>query len=198
MLSVRRKWRWRTPLFLVFLLATGGCSFTEGTLTALATHNVNVPAQPLARGVEGRDCIYFLLGIPVSGSLIPNLQEAEDRAIAQSPEGNAMQDLALYMDQTWYVVVTQTCYRVRGDVVRIAQQAPSAVQSGPGGTPMKKAVLFLAIAMLSSGCTTRIGAFTFASTKNLGVAYAPLQTSVEGEDCVNMILFIPIGTLIQI
>jgi hypothetical protein len=59
---------------------------------------------------------------------------------------------------------------------------------------VKKAVLFLAIAMLS-GCTTRIGAFTFASTKNLGVAYAPLQTSVEGDDCVNMILFIPIGTL---
>ncbi len=59
---------------------------------------------------------------------------------------------------------------------------------------MKKAVLFLAIAMLS-GCTTRIGAFTFASTKNLGVAYAPLQTRVEGEDCIDMILFIPIGTL---
>jgi hypothetical protein len=59
---------------------------------------------------------------------------------------------------------------------------------------VRKAALFLAIAMLS-GCTTRIGAFTFASTKNLGVAYAPLQTAVEGEDCVNLILFIPIGTL---
>jgi hypothetical protein len=55
-------------------------------------------------------------------------------------------------------------------------------------------LLFLAIATLS-GCTTRIGAFTFASTKNLGVAYAPLQTRVEGEDCVTIILFIPLGTL---
>jgi hypothetical protein len=60
---------------------------------------------------------------------------------------------------------------------------------------MKKGlILFLAIATLS-GCTTRIGAFTFASTKNLGVAYAPLQTRVEGEDCVTIILFIPLGTL---
>jgi hypothetical protein len=59
---------------------------------------------------------------------------------------------------------------------------------------VRKAVLFLAITMLS-GCTTRIGAFTFASTKNLGVAYPPLQTSVEGEDCVSIILFVPIGTL---
>ncbi len=132
MSSVRRRWRWRTPLFLVFFLAIGGCSFNGGTLTALATHNVNMPAQPLERGVEGRDCIYFVLGLPVSGSLIPNLQEAEDRAIAQSPEGNAMQDIALYMDQTWFVVGSSVCYRVRGDIVRIAQQAPSAVQSGPG------------------------------------------------------------------
>ena len=59
---------------------------------------------------------------------------------------------------------------------------------------MRKAALFLALVMLS-GCTTRIGAFTFASTKNLGVAYAPLQTKVEGEDCVTIILFIPLGTL---
>ena len=59
---------------------------------------------------------------------------------------------------------------------------------------MKRVFLFLAIAMIS-GCTTRVGAFTFASTKNLGVAYTPLQTGVEGEDCVNIILFIPIGTL---
>ncbi len=59
---------------------------------------------------------------------------------------------------------------------------------------MRKAALFLAIAVLS-GCTTRIGAFTFASTKNLGVAYAPLQTAVEGEDCATLILFIPLGTL---
>jgi len=28
-----------------------------------------------------------------------------------------------------------------------------------------------------------------------GSCYAPLQTRVEGEDCVDMILFIPIGTL---
>jgi hypothetical protein len=60
---------------------------------------------------------------------------------------------------------------------------------------MKKGlILFLTIATLS-GCTTRVGSFTFASTKNLGVAYAPLQTRVDGEDCVTLILFIPLGTL---
>jgi hypothetical protein len=133
MSSVPRRRRRGTPLFLAFFLAIGGCTFNGGTLTALATHNVNIPVQPLERGVEGQDCIYFVLGLPVSGSLIPNLQEAEDRAIAQSPEGNAMQDVALYMDQMWFVVGSSVCYRVRGDIVRIAQQAPSALQSGPRG-----------------------------------------------------------------
>lgn len=59
---------------------------------------------------------------------------------------------------------------------------------------MKGAILFCAAVWLS-GCTTRVGAFTFASTKNLGIAYSPLQTRVEGEDCVQSILFIPMGTL---
>jgi hypothetical protein len=132
MLSVGRRGRWRTTPFLVVFLAIGGCTFNAGTLTALATHNVNIPLQPLEKGVEGSDCIYFVLGLPVSGSLIPNLQEAEDRAIARSPEGNAMQDVALYLDQTWFLVGSSVCYRVRGDVVRIAQQAPTAGQPGPG------------------------------------------------------------------
>jgi len=116
----------------VLFLAIAGCSFNGGTLTALATHNVNVPVQPLERGVEGSDCIYFILGLPVSGSLIPNLQEAEDQALARSPEGNAMQDVALYMDQTWFLVGSSVCYRVRGDIVKIAQQTPSPAQPGPG------------------------------------------------------------------
>ena len=132
MIPVPSTWRRGAPLFLGLFLAISGCTFNGGTLTALATHNVNIPVQPLERGVEGEDCIYFVLGLPVSGSLIPNLQEAEDRAIAQSPEGNAMQDIALYEDQTWFLVGRSVCYRVRGDIVKIAQQAPIAVQSRPG------------------------------------------------------------------
>jgi hypothetical protein len=91
-----RRWRRSTPVFLALFLAIDGCTFNGGTLTALASHNVYIPVQPVEKGVEGSDCIYFVLGLPVSGSLIPNLQEAEDRAIAQSPDGNAMEDIALY------------------------------------------------------------------------------------------------------
>jgi len=102
-----------------FLLS--GCSFDMGTLTALATHNVNIPTKPIERQVEGTDCIYTFLGVPVTGSLVPNLQEAIDRAMAQVPEGDAMENVALYDDPTWYVLGSSECFRVKGDVVKIAQ-----------------------------------------------------------------------------
>jgi hypothetical protein len=92
-----------------------------GTMTALATHNVNIPSKPLGREVEGTDCIYTVLGLPVSGSLVPNLQEAIDRAMAQLPEGDAMANVALYDDPTFYILGSSECFRVKGDVVKIAQ-----------------------------------------------------------------------------
>ncbi|MGH7815442.1 MAG: hypothetical protein ACREQI_15750 [Candidatus Binataceae bacterium] len=115
----------RVLLVATALVLASGCSLDMGTLTALATHNVNVPTQPIERGVEGSDCIYFVLGIPVTGSLVPNLQEAEDRALAKAPEGDAMANVALYLDPTWFLIGSSECYRVKGDVVKIAQQ-PSA------------------------------------------------------------------------
>jgi PBP1b-binding outer membrane lipoprotein LpoB len=60
---------------------------------------------------------------------------------------------------------------------------------------MKRIALVFLSAVLLSGCSIRLGSFTIASTKNIGYTYRPLQRDVTGEDCVNMILFVPIGTL---
>ncbi len=110
----------------LFLCALGAshaaaCSLNMGTMTALATHNVNVPNRPIERQVEGSDCIYTVLGIPVSGSLVPNLQEAIDRAMAQVPEGDAMTNVAFYNDPTFYIVGSSNCFRVKGEIVRLTQ-----------------------------------------------------------------------------
>jgi hypothetical protein len=102
------------------------CTFNIGTMTALATHNVNAPSSAVGRQVEGRDCVYWVLGIPVSGSLVPNLQEAIDRAMAQVPEGDAMTNVALYDDPTFYLVGGSNCLRVKGEVVKLAQNESSA------------------------------------------------------------------------
>lgn len=115
--------RWHSLLFAVGALqCVSGCSFNLGTLTAAATHNVNVPTRPIQERVEGSDCIYFLLGLPVSGSFYPNLQEAEDQALAHVPEGDALENAVLYNDRWTTIVYGSSCYRITGDAVKIAQQ----------------------------------------------------------------------------
>jgi len=94
-----------------------------GSLTALATQNVNVPSQIVASQVEGKDCIRLFLFLPVSGSLTPNLQEAVDRALAQAPRANALSNAALYQDFSTTIVVTDVCFRVKGDAVKLAPPA---------------------------------------------------------------------------
>jgi hypothetical protein len=97
------------------------CSFDEGTMTALATHNVTVASRPIQSQVEGSDCILFVMGLPVSGSLVPNLQEAEDQALAQVPEGDAMENVALYLDTMNLILLQTDCFRIKGDVVAIGE-----------------------------------------------------------------------------
>ncbi len=119
MLRSRQSCRHR--VYALFGLLLASCSFNMGTMTALATHNVNIPSRPVERQVEGSDCIYTVLGIPVSGSLVPNLQEAIDRAMAQVGEGDAMTNVALYDDPTFYILGSSECFRVKGEVVRLAE-----------------------------------------------------------------------------
>ena len=102
-----------------------GCSLNFGGLTAASTKNVGLPARMLKRGVEGKDCVYNVLGIPL-GSLNPNIQEATDRALESVPDANALSDAVLYAEPLIFVVYNQTCIRVRGDAVTIGQPAQGA------------------------------------------------------------------------
>jgi len=53
----------------------------------------------------------------------------------------------------------------------------------------------IALALLASGCTTRIGDFTIASTKNVAFNPSPDRRSVEGEHCATRLLgLIPLGS----
>jgi hypothetical protein len=70
------------------------------------------------RSVEGKDCVYRLILIPF-GALVPNLEEAMDRALAKVPEGNVMTDVAIYNDVVSTLIFNQQCLRVKGDVGKI-------------------------------------------------------------------------------
>ncbi len=54
-----------------------GCTFSLGGFPLASSKNVRFETETLRRGVEGRDCVYMLLFIPL-GSLNPNIEEATD------------------------------------------------------------------------------------------------------------------------
>ena len=91
-----------------------GCRFNYGDLNLVSPRNVRFDTETLRRGVEGRDCMYTLVFLPL-GSLNPNLEEAVDRALAEVPEANVLTDIAIYEDRVTTLLINQRCLRVKGD-----------------------------------------------------------------------------------
>ena len=100
---------------LAVILLGSGCAFRMGDFALISSQNVGLRPEPILKGVEGKDCVYTLLFIPIGG-LIPNVEEAMDRAMEQVPEGNVMMNVAIYNDVIFTYVFNQTCSRVRGEV----------------------------------------------------------------------------------
>lgn len=65
-----------------------------------------------------RDCVHNLLGIPL-GSLVPNIEEATDRALATAPGANALTDAVVYSEPLFLLVYARSCFRVSGDAVKL-------------------------------------------------------------------------------
>ena len=103
---------------LWILVGIGGCAFRVGDLSLVSSQNVGLQPQVVRRSIEGKDCIYTLLVIPIGG-LVPNLEEAMDRALAKVPEGNVMTDVAIYNDVVFTFIFNQQCLRVKGDVGKL-------------------------------------------------------------------------------
>jgi hypothetical protein len=94
-----------------------GCTFRIGDLSVVSSENTALPITRIAATVEGEDCVFRLLGlIPISGSLFPNIEEAMDRAMEKVPNGNVMTSIAIYQDNTSFILASQLCTRVKGDV----------------------------------------------------------------------------------
>ena len=106
----------RKAVFAVSVtLVLSGCTFGMGDFTLVASENVGLEPDVIRRSVEGKDCTWMLLFIPL-GSLVPNAEEAIDRAMEQVPKGNVMTDVAVYNDLIFTYILNRTCLRVKGDV----------------------------------------------------------------------------------
>jgi hypothetical protein len=100
-------------------IALSGCAFRMGDLSIVSSKNVALNPEPIKRSVEGKNCLYFLLGfIPIMG-FVPNIEEAMDQALAQVPDGNLLTDIAVYSEMTYFVVASEQCIRVKGDAGKI-------------------------------------------------------------------------------
>jgi len=97
----------------------GGCSLRMGDLQIISSKNVALNPDPIRRSVEGKDCVYRLLGLIPLGSWIPNVEEAMDDALASVPDGNILTDVAIYSDFFTAIIVSQQCLRVKGDIGRL-------------------------------------------------------------------------------
>jgi hypothetical protein len=95
-------------------------------MTALSTRKVDVASQTLARDVEGEDCVWIIGPIPLGSSAVPNLERAEDDALAKVAGSDAMENMVVREGLTIYVLGIRECFRVTGDVVRVEQPGPSA------------------------------------------------------------------------
>jgi hypothetical protein len=108
--------RWKClALALISTFVGSGCAFRMGDFSLISSQNVAFSPEPIRRGVEGSDCVYTLIFIPIGG-LVPNLEEAMDRAMEQVPEGNVMMNVAVYSDLIFTYVFNRQCTRVRGEV----------------------------------------------------------------------------------
>ncbi len=97
--------------------ASGCLTLPAGSMTVMSMHEIDPIAEQVDSQVEASHCVYFVMGVPIIGSLAPDKQAAEDSARAQVPEGHSVTNLAYTAEETSYIAVKSSCARVTGDVV---------------------------------------------------------------------------------
>jgi hypothetical protein len=101
------------------LLALAGCASNWGSLNLATTKNVGIQPSLVQRNVEGEDCLWMFLFIPI-GKLNPNIEEAINDALGKAPEANLLSNVSVSQHFLFTYIVNRSCLRVKGDAVRVA------------------------------------------------------------------------------
>ena len=102
----------RCPM-LAALLFGAACAVPIGHLDALAVRDTRAPRAAAGVG-EGRDCRWWILGVPLG---LPRIDAAADAALAEQ-DGLELRDVAVISAHPAWGPVGQHCYEVRGTVWR--------------------------------------------------------------------------------
>jgi hypothetical protein len=84
-----------------------------GDLDLVSTERVSLQPATLKRNVTGRACTTFMF----SGT--PSIEEALANAQRSVANGEALANVGIYLERTYYFVATRLCYVVIGDAVRL-------------------------------------------------------------------------------
>jgi hypothetical protein len=92
-----------------------GCTGTlrVAEIDFVATQKLAVPTAIVKRNATGRACTTFAF------SGMPNIEEALTAAQRDAETGEALANVAVYIERTYYFVATRLCYVVIGDVVKL-------------------------------------------------------------------------------
>ncbi|MGO9268319.1 MAG: hypothetical protein ACLQBA_26105 [Candidatus Binataceae bacterium] len=115
-----------SAILVAFAFGMSACTSTRvGSLTLASTKNLGYTYAPVEERVSGEDCATNILGIPL-GSINPNVQEAVDHAVSQTPNGDMMTNVSIHDDLIFTLLFNQACVKVQGDVVRSTNTIASA------------------------------------------------------------------------
>jgi len=108
-------------LVLVVMSFVLGCTQRVTDFTVISTKNTNVVSYKEGPRIQGKDCGYMILSIPVSS---PDMKEAIDKAIENAGPGyDALIDGVVYYTQLWAVVFWEFCYVVEGTPISTRQSS---------------------------------------------------------------------------
>ena len=102
-------------IFLCMVFVFSSCTQRLVDFTIISTKNVDLSNAPnFKRGKqrnEGTDRVYWILSIPLG---IPNMKEAIDRAIEQTPGAVALVDGVVSSKAMWFILSGYSEYIVEG------------------------------------------------------------------------------------
>jgi hypothetical protein len=110
-------------LRMISLLAAAwvcsACVVSSGRFALLSNQATALHPEVIRRDVEGEDCVYGVVLLPISGRVQPSLQAALEDALAKAPGGQVMVDVEVTERHFTTLLFDRICLRVAGNAARL-------------------------------------------------------------------------------
>jgi hypothetical protein len=109
----------RTAALLAAASICGACVVSSGRFALLSDRVTGLQPEIVRRGVEGEDCVYGVLMLPISGRVEPSLEAAVENAMARAPGSQLMVGVEISERRFTTLLFDRICLRVHGNAARL-------------------------------------------------------------------------------